>query len=45
MMLSSRQHSKNVREMALSKAQALPTRHVRDYVALDGSLQVPLKPD
>jgi hypothetical protein len=24
------------REMALSKAQALPTRHVRDYVALDG---------
>jgi uncharacterized protein YjbI with pentapeptide repeats len=33
------------RELALSKAQALPTRHVRDYVALDGSLSVPRKPD
>jgi uncharacterized protein YjbI with pentapeptide repeats len=29
------------REMALSKAQALPTRHVRDYAALDGSPSVP----
>jgi hypothetical protein len=33
------------REMALSKAQALPTRHVRDYVALDGSPSVPGKPE
>jgi uncharacterized protein YjbI with pentapeptide repeats len=33
------------RELALSKAQAMPTRHVRDYGASGETLSVPRKPD